>query len=107
MNSIIRVVTLAVIVTIPAPLMAGPSFGLGVSFIFGGGIAVGAKVFSTDQPKEGAVSLGIDYKLESQTWRPNVGLAYLQDDFYVDLSLGLDGGYVDYSAGIGGLAGMD
>ena len=106
MKSIVLSGALAAMVAIPAPAVAEPSFGFGVSYVFGGGVAVGGRIFSTDEPKRGAVSLGIDYNITGGTWRPNVGVAYLQDDYYVDLSLGLTGGYVDYGAGIGGLGGM-
>lgn len=106
MKSIVLSGALAALVAVPAPVIAEPSFGFGVSFVFGGGVAVGGRIFSTDQPKNGAVALGIDYNIQSGTWRPNVAIAYLEDDYYVDLSLGLTGGYVDYGIGIGGLGGM-
>ncbi len=98
---------LASLVAIPAPVLAEPSIGFGVSYVFGGGVAVGARVFSTDQPDKAAVGLGVDYNINSRTWRPNVGVAYLQDDIYMDLSLGLSGGLVDYGVGIGALGGME
>jgi len=100
---------LASIVAIPAPVLAGPSIGFGLSYVFGsggGGVAVGARIFSTDQPDKAAVGLGIDYNINSGTWRP-VGVAYLQDDIYLDLSLGLSDGLVDYGVGIGALGGME
>ena len=106
MKSIVLSGALAAMVAVSAPVAAQPSFGFGVSYVFGGGVALGARVFSTDKPKSAAVSLGIDYRFDSATWRPNVGAAYLDDSFYVDLSLGLSGGYVDYGAGIGVLGGM-
>jgi len=103
---------LASMVAIPAPVLAEPSIGFGVSYVFGGGgggggVAVGARIFSTDQPDKAAVGLGIDYNISSGTWRPNVGVAYLQDDIYMDLSLGLSDGFVDYGVGIGVLGGME
>ena len=108
MRNIVLSAALAVTLAIPAPAMAGPSFGFGVSFVFGGGVALGARVFSTDKPKSGAVSLGIDYMLNSGSWRPNVGVAYLKEDYYVDFTLGVGAlsGEIDYGIGIGGLGGM-
>lgn len=91
-----------------APVVADPSFGLGISYVFGDGLALGGRVFSTDIPQNGAVSLGVDYKFNSGAWRPNVGVAYLDNDLYVDLSLGVDlnSGNIDYGIGLGGLANM-
>jgi len=106
MKSIVLSGALAVMVALPAPVVAEPAFGFGISYVFGGGVAVGGRIFSTDRPNNAAVSLGLDYKIESGTWRPNVGLAYLDNSYYVDLSLGLDSGTIDYGVGIGGLGGM-
>ena len=106
MKSIVLSGALAAMVAVSAPVTAEPSFGFGVSYVFGGGVALGARVFSTDKPKNAAVSLGMDYRFDSGTWRPNVGAAYLDNDFYLDLSRGLTDGYVDYGAGIGVLGGM-
>lgn len=82
---------------------ADPSFGFGVSFIFGGDVAVGVRVFSDDRAERGALALGLDYKLRAQSWRPNVGAAYLDEDWYVDLSLGYDfsAQSVDFGGGLG------
>lgn len=86
---------------------ADPAYGLGLSYVFGNGggdVAIGARVFSNDNPQEGAVSLGLDYKLASQSFRPNIGAAYLDDDVYGDISLGYDfgAGGVDFGVGLGG-----
>ncbi|KAA0920345.1 hypothetical protein FLO80_04335 [Aquicoccus porphyridii] len=97
---------LALALSAPA-LQADPAFGLGVSYVFGGGtsdVAIGARAFSDDTPHEGVVSLGLDYKLGSQSLRPNIGAAYLDDDVYGDVSLGYDFGTkgVDFGVGLGG-----
>ena len=99
---------LAVILALPRPVAAGPSFGLGLSFVFGGGVAVGARVFSTDEPQSGALSLGVDYNFTSQSIRPTIGVAYLDDSAYIDFSVGLDTttSQLDYGMGIGGLMNM-
>ncbi len=85
------------------PAVADPSFGFGVSFIFGGDVAVGARIFSTDEAESGALALGLDYKFKAQSFRPNVGIAYLDEDFYIDLSLGYDtnAAELDYGIGVG------
>ena len=85
---------------------ADPSYGLGVSFIFGGGqndVAIGAKVFSDDTPQNGAVSVGLDYKIGSQSFRPNIGAAYFDNDAYGDISIGYDLGAqgIDFGIGVG------
>ncbi len=91
-----------------APVLAGPSVGLGMSYVFGGGISVGVRVFSTDRPQSGALALGLDYGFNSGALRPNVGAAYLDTDGYVDFSVGVDlpGGSLNYGIGLGGLSGM-
>ncbi|WP_372611141.1 hypothetical protein [Aquicoccus sp.] len=106
MKRIVVASGLALAISAPA-LQADPSFGFGISYVFGGGssdVAVGARVFSDDEPNEGAVSLGLDYKLGSQSVRPNIGAAYLDDDVYGDVSLGYDFGAkgVDFGVGLGG-----
>jgi hypothetical protein len=109
MKSIFLSSVFAAMLAVPAPVVAQPSFGLGLSFVFGSGVAAGARVFSTDRPQKGALSLGIDYKFASGTWRPTVGAAYLDNDIYLDLNLGFDtgSGLLDYGIGVGGLGGME
>ena len=85
---------------------ADPSYGLGVSFIFGGGqsdIAIGAKVFADDQPQNETLSLGLDYKINAQSFRPNVGVAYFDNDVYGDINIGYDLGAqgIDFGVGVG------
>ncbi|MGR3635450.1 MAG: hypothetical protein ACU0BK_05920 [Shimia sp.] len=94
---------------VPVTAKADPSFGFGISFIFGGDVAVGVRVFSDDEAERGALAVGLDYKLRSKAWRPNIGAAYLDEDFYVDLSLGLDltTNELDYGIGLGLTSGVD
>ena len=108
MKNIVLSGALAAMIAVPAPVTADPSFGFGISFIFGGGVAVGGRIFSTDKPQKGALSLGLDYMFGSGAWRPLVGVAYLDDNYYLDFSLGLgtQSGELDYGIGIGGLGGM-
>lgn len=100
-----KVIATAFCITIAAPLtaVADPSFGFGISYVFGGDVAIGVRVFSDDKPDRGALALGLDYKLRGQSWRPSVGAAYLDEDWYVDLSLGYDFGAqnIDFGAGLG------
>lgn len=90
------------------PAMADPSFGFGFTILKGGNVSVGAKVFSTDKPESAALSLGIDYNFDTKGFRPNLGVAYLEGDFYVDGNVGYDlnAGQLDYGLGIGGLGNM-
>ncbi|WP_139216106.1 hypothetical protein [Shimia haliotis] len=87
----------------PAVAKADPSFGFGISYTFDGDVAFGVRVFSDDRAERGALSLGLDYKFRSKGWRPNVGAAYLDEDFFVDLSLGYDFNTqgLDFGAGLG------
>ena len=108
MKRIALVTALAMTAGFAAPaVQADPAFGLGFSFVFGGGnndVAFGARVFSDDTPQNGAVSLGLDYKFGSNSFRPNIGAAYLDNDVYGDLSIGYDigAGAMDFGIGLGG-----
>lgn len=106
-KSAISAAALAVLLSAPAA-RADVGFGFGFTFIFGGDVAFGGKVFSTDKPESAALSLGVDYKLTSGSFRPNVGVAYLDEDFYVDLNAGYDinAGDMDFGIGAGGLGNM-
>ncbi len=108
MKTILATGALAALLASAAPVLAGPSFGLGLSFIFGGGVAVGGRVFSTDKPQSGALSLGVDYNFRNGSIRPNIGAAYLDNDVYTDFSVGVDmlTRNADFGIGIGGLSGM-
>ena len=106
MKTIALATVLATASLVPAA-QADPAFGFGISYVFGGGsgdVAVGARVFSDDTPRDGVVSLGLDYKIASQSWRPTIGAAYLDDDVYGELSLGYDLGTqgIDFGLGVGG-----
>jgi hypothetical protein len=70
------------------PVKADPGVGIGFSYVFGEGASIGLKVFSDDEEDTGAAEIGIDYVFPSQSWRPHVGVAYLADDYYVDLNVG-------------------
>ncbi len=93
----------------PVAAKADPSFGFGISFIIGGDVSIGVRVFSDDEAERGALALGLDYKLRGKAWRPNIGAAYLDEDFYVDLSLGLDlsTNELDYGIGLGLTSNVD
>lgn len=87
---------------------ADPSFGMGLTFVFGGDVALGVRVFSDDRAERGALALGLDYKFRSQSFRPTVGAAYLNEDFYLDFSLGFDfeSEVLDYGIGLGVTSGV-
>jgi hypothetical protein len=101
-------VAVATMLATSAPVLADPSLGLGLSYVFGGGVSVGVRVFSTDRPQSGALALGLDYSFSSGALRPTVGAAYLDNDGYVDFSVGVDpdSGTLNYGIGLGGLSGM-
>lgn len=75
--------------------------GVGVTYVFGQGFAVGVKAFSDDDEDEAVASVGIDYMLSSKSWRPNVGVGYLDDNIYTDLTAGYDFGHNGWTFGIG------
>jgi len=82
---------------------ADPSFGLGLTYTFGGDWGVGVRVFHDDEPESAVLAIGADYKFGTQAFRPTVGAAYLDEDFYVDFSLGYDTRLqaLDYGVGVG------
>ncbi|MDQ2089329.1 hypothetical protein [Marimonas arenosa] len=93
--------------TLTPAAQADPAYGIGLTYTFGAGggdVAIGARVFSDDTPENGALSLGLDYKINSQSLRPSIGAAWLDRDVYGDLSLGYDFGAqsVDFGLGLGG-----
>nr|WP_320135908.1 hypothetical protein [uncultured Amphritea sp.] len=102
----IKRLSLAALVTasLVAPIaQADAGFGAGVTYVFGGGWAVGVKVFTDDEEDKAVGSLGLDYLVGSGAWRPNVGVGYLGENIYGDLSAGynLDGGTWSFGVGAG------
>ncbi|MBE1293286.1 MAG: hypothetical protein GJ677_12420 [Rhodobacteraceae bacterium] len=84
-------------------VQADPSFGLGLTYVFGGDWAAGVRVFHDDEPDSAVLALGVDYKFGAGSLRPTVGAAYLEDDYYLDFSLGYDTQLqaLDYGVGVG------
>ncbi len=103
MKRMISAGVLAVALSGGGVAQADPSFGFGLTFVFGGEVAAGVRVFSDDDPESAVLALGLDYKFQSRSIRPTVGAAYLDEDFYVDFSLGYDVGIgaLDYGIGLG------
>ncbi|WP_322865365.1 hypothetical protein U5922_003635 [Aquicoccus sp. G2-2] len=109
MKNIALAASLATTLAAIAPMaQADPAVGFGLSYVFGGNtggdVAVGARVFSDDTKQNAVASLGLDYKINSGSWRPNVGAAWLDNNVYGDLSIGYDLGArgIDFGAGLGG-----
>ncbi len=94
---------LAAILAVGGTAHAEPSFGFGLTYVFGGDWAVGVRVFHDDEPESAVLALGVDYKFGSGSFRPTVGAAYLDEDFYLDFSLGYDirAQALDYGLGLG------
>lgn len=89
------------------PALADPTVGLGLSFSFGGGkvdTGIELRVFSDNRRNRAVGSLGVDYMLSSQSWRGTVGAAYLGNNSYIglDLGIGLRDGAIDFGIGVGG-----
>ncbi len=94
-------------VMLAAPAAADPTIGLGLSFSFGGGqmnTGVGLRVFSDNRRNSTVGSVGVDYMFGSQSWRGTVGAAYLGNNSYIglDLGIGLRDGAIDFGVGVGG-----
>ncbi len=98
----------AIVVTtlaLAAPAMADPTLGLGLSFTFGGGkpqAGIGLRVFSDDQRDSFVASAGVDYMFGSQSWRGTVGGAYLGNDTYIGLDMGLGFDGSGFGVGVSG-----
>ncbi|RTE65887.1 hypothetical protein EH243_09370 [Amphritea opalescens] len=80
---------------------ADAGFGAGITYVFGEGVAVGVKIFTDDEEDKAVGSLGLDYVVNSGAWRPNVGVGYLGDNIYGDLSAGYNLGAGTWSFGAG------
>ena len=105
-------IALATVLTLSTPAMADPTVGLGLSFSFGGGkpqTGVGLRVFSDNQRDSFVGSVGVDYMFGTQSFRGTVGGAYLGNDTYLGLDMGLDfnGGGVGFGFGAGGVGTKD
>lgn len=91
--------------SIATPVSADPTFGIGLTITFGGGqpqIGAGVRVFSDDDEDEFVASIGLDYVITNQNFRPSIGAAYLFDSGYVGLDLGYGLNGAGFDVGIGG-----
>lgn len=98
--------TCAVPALLAGPALADPTVGIGLSVAFGGGkteSGIGLRLFSDDRRDRGVASLGIDYMFNAQRWRGTAGVAYLGDNAYIglDLGIGLGDGRFDFGPSIG------
>ena len=96
----------ALSLSIATPTLADPTLGLGLSLSFGAGspqTGIGLRVFSDDAADSIVGSVGVDYMLNSQSWRGTLGGAYLGSNAYVglDMGLGFGGGGVDFGLSAG------
>jgi len=98
----------ATTLALATPALADPTVGLGLSLSFGGGTpqtGVGLRVFSNDQRDSFVGSAGVDYMFGSQSFRGTVGGAWLGNNAYLGLDMGLDfnGGGGGFGFGAGGV----
>ncbi len=101
-------IVLAALLSLATPALADPTVGVGLSFSFGGGkpqTGIGLRVFSDNERDSFVGSVGVDYMFGSQSFRGTVGGAYLGDNTYLGLDMGLDfnGGGVGFGFGAGGV----
>ncbi len=101
-------IALAALLCLSSPALADPTVGLGLSFSFGGGkpqTGIGLRVFSNDKRDSFVGSVGVDYMFGTQSFRGTVGGAYLGNNTYLGLDMGLDfnGGGVGFGFGAGGV----
>ena len=99
--------TLAGLIGFSSPSFADPAVGLGLSFAFGGGqtqTGIGLRVFSDDEEDSFVASAGVDYMF-SGGWRGTVGGAYLGNNSYLGLDVGLDfnGNGMTFGPSLGGV----
>ena len=90
------------------PAAADSTMGFGLSMSFGAGKAetgVGIRLFSNDKRDTAVASVGMDYVLGSNRFRPTFGAAWLDRDVYIgaDVGFGLGGGGMDFGLGLGGV----
>ena len=99
---------LATTLALATPALADPTVGLGLSFSFGGGkpqTGVGLRVFSNDKRDSFVGSVGVDYMFGTQSFRGTLGGAYLGNNTYLGLDMGMDfnGGGFGFGLGAGGV----
>ena len=107
MKQLCTAVTLAAALSLgSAANAADPGLGLGLTWVFGqhggGGLAAGVKVFTSREENKVAGSLGLDYQFNSASLRPNLGAAYIGDNFYGDASFGYNISEQVIDFGLGG-----
>lgn len=87
---------------LPFQANADPTASIAFTWVFGEGFAIGAKAFSNDESGKAAATIGLDYLFSAEQWRPNIGVAYLDDDFFVDLNVGVNNAdFSEVNVGIG------
>lgn len=93
----------ALILTSVGASASDVGFGIGISYVFGEGPALGIKAFSNDEDNEAVVSVGLDYVFSSQSIRPNIGVGYQGEGYYGDANVGysLEKQTVDFGLGGG------
>lgn len=84
--------------------------GIGLSWVFGANsgassAALGLKVFSTRQRNKAAASVGVDYLFADSVLRPNIGVAHIGRNIFVDANIGYNPRHnaVDFGLGLGGV----
>lgn len=75
--------------------------GLGVSYVFDSGFAVGVKAFSNDEDNETVAAVGLDYLVQAGAFRPNIGVAYQGEGYYTDANVGYNLGTDSFDFGLG------
>ena len=105
MKPLAQACALAFSLTCPTASLADPAFGFGITVLTGGDATISLRVFSDNRRYKPAASFGIDYKLESDSFRPALGAAYLDRNAYVDVTVGVDiqTGALDFGIGTGKL----